>query len=78
MQVMRQKGWVDQVDFRFYDLETADGLAEAAYHQLEGDLPAVIVEAGKPGKVISGEVLFQGAMVSLGDMLDFGVKPSLN
>lgn len=48
-----------EVDFVYFDLETAAGLAEAAFEQLEGDLPVLIVETMGPGTAISGEPLFR-------------------
>lgn len=59
MQLVRHKHWPGQVEIRFCDLETADGIAEAAFHQLEGELPAVLVEAEAPGHKISGEPPFR-------------------
>lgn len=36
---------IDQpVSIRFVDLQTPRGLAAAAWHQLEGELPAILVE----------------------------------
>jgi len=56
-----------QVEMVFFDLETAEGLAEAAFEQLEGDLPVLIVEAEGPGTAISGEPLFRDRKSFLGD-----------
>ena len=53
--MVRQKTWTGKVEIVFFDLGTAEGLAEAAYRQLEGEIPAVLVEAETPGPVISGE-----------------------
>ena len=53
--LVRQKTWTGKVEIVFFDLGTAEGLAEAAYRQLEGEIPAVLVETERPGPVISGE-----------------------
>lgn len=67
-----------RVDFRFFDLETAEGLAEAAYEQLEGDLPVLIVEAESPGTAISGEPLFRDRNTFSGERELSAFFPSRN
>lgn len=62
---LNKVGWSDRVRVEFFDLETAEGLAEAAYQQLDGELPAVLVEAKVPGAAISGETPFRGRIMSL-------------
>ena len=56
------------MEFEYFDLETAEGLAEAAFEQLEGDLPVLIVEAEEPGTAISGEPLFRDRNTFLGEV----------
>ena len=69
----------DRVRVEFYDLGTVEGLAEAAFQQLEGDLPAVLVDAKVPGVAISGERPSQGRMLGFqGKTPGFGVVPSWN
>lgn len=53
--LVKQRIWRGEVELEFFDLGTAEGLAEAAYCQLEGEIPAVLVETDLPGPVISGE-----------------------
>ena len=70
---LRLSKWVTALEgapgvrFIYFDLETAAGLAEAAFEQLEGDLPVLIVESKEPGKVISGEPLFRDRNTFSGD-----------
>ena len=53
--LVRRRKWTGPVEIVFFDLGTAEGLAEAAFRQLEGEIPAVMVEAETPGPVISGD-----------------------
>jgi hypothetical protein len=53
--LLREKQWTGKVEIVFFDLGTAVGLAEAAFCQLEGETPAILVETEVPGPVISGE-----------------------
>jgi len=66
------------LQFEYFDLETAEGLAEAAYEQLEGDLPVLIVEAEEPGEAISGEPLFRDRSTFLGEGEPIRFYPSRN
>jgi hypothetical protein len=75
---VRGKQWPEEVELRFFDLETAEGLAEAAFHQLEGDLPAVLVEAKFPGPVISGEPPFRDRKSAQGESPHSILSPSWN
>lgn len=56
---VRRKQLPERIELVFFDLETAEGLAEAAYRQLEGEIPAIWVEARRPGPAISGEPPFR-------------------
>ena len=67
-----------QVDLEYFDLETAEGLAEAAFEQLEGDLPVLIVEAEEPDTAISGEPLFRDRNSFLGESEFARFFPSRN
>jgi len=60
---MKDASWLE-VRMKFYDLETAEGLAEAAFQQLDGEIPAVLVDAEIPGQVISGESSFRDRVPS--------------
>lgn len=53
--LVKQRNWKGEVELVFFDLGTAEGMAEGAYCQLEGEIPAVLVETDMPGPVISGE-----------------------
>jgi hypothetical protein len=66
------------VDFVYFDLETAAGLAEAAFEQLEGDLPVLIVETEGPGTAISGEPLFRDRNTFSGEAESVRFFPSRN
>ena len=68
----------DRFKLVFYDLETAEGMAEAAFQQLEGDLPVVMVDTGPPGSVISGEGLFRDRYLFREESPYKGLSPSLN
>ncbi len=66
------------LSFIYFDLETAAGLAEAAYEQLEGNLPVLIVEAVEPGTAISGEPLFRDRNMFSGEEEPIRFFPSRN
>jgi hypothetical protein len=69
----------DRVRIEFHDLGTVEGLAEAAFQQLEGDLPAVLVDAKVPGVAISGERPSQGRVLEFpGKTPGFGIVPIWN
>lgn len=53
----KRKNWSDRVQIVWHDLSTADGLAEAAYYQLEGDLQTILVDVvrSENAATISGE-----------------------
>lgn len=83
--LLRLKRWLSGISFadrarlEYYDLETAEGLAEAAYQQLEGDLPVVLVVTKAPGLAISGDVPFRSRVdASDGDAFDLGLPLSWN
>lgn len=79
LQQVTRNNWFDRVELKFHDLGTAEGLAKAAYHQLEGDLPAILVEVDVPGQGISGASRrLTEEWVMSKDIPDFGVIPSRN
>ena len=78
--MVKEAGWSDRVRLEFFDLETAEGLAEAAFQQLEGELPAVLVDMPVSGPAISGDKTpFRGRMIQeRGENPGPRIHPSLN
>ena len=78
--MVKEVGWSNRVRLEFFDLETAEGLAEAAFQQLEGELPAVLVELPASGSAISGDYTpFRGRMIQeRGENPVLRIQPSLN
>jgi len=77
--MVKEVGWSDRVRLEFFDLETAEGLAEAAFQQLEGEIPTVLVDIPASGPAISGETSFRGRRIQeRGEAHVLRIQPSLN